>query len=129
MSVHCCISYRKQSFDLQCKSNDQLLYKMQQWAEMVLTLSCSANQWTGFSMITSSVMKELKKKFSAEYLESLKQRKRLVRKWWKRLNPLNANPTKWSSTLKQFVEFTQNRAIKDHHPFSRYATSSEKLTP
>ena len=35
---------------------------------------CSANQWTGFYMITASVMKEL-----------------------------STNPTKWSNTLKQFV--------------------------
>ena len=29
-----CISYRNQSFDLLCKSNDLFLYEMQHWADM-----------------------------------------------------------------------------------------------
>ena len=34
LSVLCCISYRNQSFDLQWKSNDWFLYKMQHWSAM-----------------------------------------------------------------------------------------------
>ena len=34
ISAQCCISYRNQSFDLQCKSNDWFLYRTQHWAEM-----------------------------------------------------------------------------------------------
>ena len=30
----CCVSYRNQSIDLHCKSNDWFLYEMQLWAEM-----------------------------------------------------------------------------------------------
>ena len=33
-SVQCCISYRPQSFDLLCKSNDRFLCKVQHWAGM-----------------------------------------------------------------------------------------------
>ena len=39
------LSYRHQAIDLLCKSMDSLI--------------CSANQWTGFYMIETSVMKEL----------------------------------------------------------------------
>ena len=33
VSAKCCISYRNQSFGLQCKSNDCFLYEMQLLAE------------------------------------------------------------------------------------------------
>ena len=33
-SAQCCISYRNQSFDLKCKSNNWFLREMQHWAEM-----------------------------------------------------------------------------------------------
>ena len=32
--AQCCITYRNQSFDLQCKLNDLFLYEMQQKAKM-----------------------------------------------------------------------------------------------
>ena len=38
-SVQFCISYRKQSFDLLCKSNDWFLCEMQHWTKMNETIS------------------------------------------------------------------------------------------
>ena len=34
----CCISYRNQLFNLQCKSDDWFLYEMQHWSENGLNL-------------------------------------------------------------------------------------------
>ena len=47
ISPKCCISYRNQ-FDLQCKSNDWFLFKMQHWAEMILTYVCIKFRWRCF---------------------------------------------------------------------------------
>ena len=33
ISALCCVSYRNQSYDLHCKSNDWFLYETQHWAE------------------------------------------------------------------------------------------------
>lgn len=35
--MQCYFSYRNQSFDLLCKSNEWFLYEMQHWAEITLT--------------------------------------------------------------------------------------------
>ena len=35
ISTQCCISYRNQLFDFQCKSNDWFLYELQHWVLQV----------------------------------------------------------------------------------------------
>ena len=47
ISPKCCVSHRNQ-FDLQCKSNDWFLFKMQHWAEMILTYVCIKFHWRCF---------------------------------------------------------------------------------
>ena len=59
---------------------------------------CSANQWNGFYMVGTSVMKELSK-FLVDWIIEF------FTLWFPRvtLHPLHANPTKWSNMFDHFV--------------------------
>ena len=77
------------------------------WGRLIL---CRANQWTGFFMITASLMKELIQKsnlnfdfsFSIHWNNTVKNVFIRLSSYFA-FNPLSTNLTKWSNILKKFV--------------------------